>query len=125
MHRANGALLVMVGALATVTLTACSEVCDCAALVPFISVSVIDTMDGGPIFGARVNDLPCPGTCAFTGKPDGGPAAGPVDLTVTATSYQSKSLTVVIPATEPVDQGCCGVGPPWIGQFVTVPLQPL
>lgn len=34
------------------------------------------------------------------------------------------SLTVIVPATEPVDYGCCGLGPPWIGTFVTVPLRP-
>src|SRR5689334_24663242 len=27
----------------------------------------------GSISSARVNDVPCPGTCVFTRKPDGGP----------------------------------------------------
>jgi len=116
----------MAGALATAALTACTETCDCAAPEPFLAVSVIDAIDGGPLPSARVNGIPCAGTCAFNRKPDGGPAeAGPVDLIVTAESHQPRSLTVVVPATTPVDHGCCGLGPPWIGQFVTVPLQPL
>jgi len=117
--------LMLLASVAVTQLPACAESCSCEQEI-WLFVSVIDVTDGGSIPSARVNDVPCPGTCAFTRKPDGGPAsAGPVDLTVTAESYQPKSLTVVIPATEPVDQGCCGPGPPWIGQFVAVPLQPL
>ena len=126
MPRTSSWLLLVVGALATPFLVACNEICSCAAQQSFLSVSVIDAIDGGSIPSARVNGWPCEGTCWFSRKPDGGaPEAGPVDLTVTADRYQSRSLTVVVPATTPVDQGCCGFGPAWIPQGVTLPLQPL
>jgi hypothetical protein len=117
--------LLLLVAAALFHLPGCSESCSCAQ-DSLLVVSVIDAVDGGSISSARVNDVPCPGTCVFTRKPDGGPpSAGPIDLTVIAESYQPKSLTVVVPATDPVDQGCCGLGPPWISQSVTVLLQPL
>jgi|GEM_PF-3050112 hypothetical protein len=118
-------LLLLVGALETASLAACNETCICGQQL-FITVRVVDAIDGGSISSALVNGLPCEGTCWFARKPDGGPAeADPVDLTVTAEGYRPTSLTVVVPATTPVDLGCCGLGPPWIPQGVTTPLQPL
>jgi hypothetical protein len=126
MQRTVPWFLMAFAGLALSQLPACTEQCDCSAEAPWLTVTVVDASDGGVIPTAQVNGQPCPGSCGFRSKPDGGPAsAGPVDLTVTAPSYEPRSLTVVIPATTPVDHGCCGIGPPWIGQFVSVPLQPL
>ena len=123
--RASCWLLLLLGALARASLAACNETCICGQN-SFIGVRVIDAIDGGSILSAQVNGWPCQGTCWFARKPDGGPAEpGPVDLTVTAESYQPESLTVVVPASTPVDQGCCGLGPPRTSQGVTVPLQRL
>ena len=124
MPRTLSALLLVSLSLLLVPVAGCTESCDCASPI-WLSVTVVDALDGGPISSAQVNGLPCSGTCALQAKADGGPAsAGPVDLTVTAES-QPRSLTVVIPAAAPDDLGCCGLGPPWVSQDVTVALQPL
>lgn len=110
---------------ALMQLPACTESCSCEQNI-WLVVSAIDAVDGGVVPWAMVNGLPCPAPCALQHRPDGGaPSAGSVDLTVTAERYQPMLLTVIVPAATPVDYGCCGLGPPWIGQFVTVPLQPL
>jgi len=125
MKRTTASFLLALAGLALSQLPACTEQCDCSQAT-WLIVSVIDAVDGGTIPSAEVNGLACAAPCALQHKPDGGPpSAGPVDLTVTAPSHQPRSLTVVIPAATPVDLGCCGMGPPWISQFVTVPLQPL
>jgi len=130
-RRLSSALVAFVGvplALVVASPPACVETCDCAGPLPFLTVRVVDGVDAGPIGTARVNDVPrgFEGVCAFRSKPDGGPAsAGPVSLTVAAQGYETRSLTVDVPATQPADDGCCGVGPPYIPQITTVALQPL
>jgi hypothetical protein len=110
--------------LALAPLAGCTQSCDRAQAL-WLDVKVIDALDGGRIPSAQVNGLPCGGGCSLHSYPDGGPAsAGTVDLTVTADHYQALTVTVVVPATTPVDQGCCGMSPPWIGEHWTIPLYP-
>jgi hypothetical protein len=125
MTRTISSVLLVSTCLALAPLAGCTESCDCAPPI-WLDVTVVDAIDGGSIPSARVNGLPCGSGCSLHSKPDGGPpSAGPVDLTVTADGYQPMSLTVVIPAATPVEYGCCGMGPPWVGEHWTVPLQPL
>jgi hypothetical protein len=111
--------------LALAPLAGCTERCECAPPL-WVDVRVVDGIDGGSILSARVNGLPCGGRCSLHSKPDGGPpSAGPVELTVTADRYQPVSITIDVPAAPPADLGCCGTGPPWVGEHWTIRLQPL
>ncbi len=104
----------------------CSEsgmACDCVALPPAITFTVVDANDGGMVSGASVNGVSCSGGCSGH-LPDGGliEQAGRFDFSADAPGYEGLQFEADVPAA-PVTGRCCEI--PFVPQHVGVPLLPL